>query len=86
MRQLLSIDDFLSLPKPERVHRVLTQGTELMHRISDCYTIKLYKFSSFFVEIWYLPSSNKIDKIRIMDMEEVLHLYEKEIDISDLYK
>jgi len=86
MKHLLSMDDFLSLPKPERVHRVLTQGCELIHRIKDNYTIKLFKFSGFFVEIWYLPGANKIDKIRIMDMEEVLHLYEKEIDISDIYK
>ncbi len=86
MNRILSIDDFLSLPKPERVHRVLTQGCELMHRILKKHTIKLFKFSGFFVEIWYLPSSNKIDKIRIMDIEEVLHLYENEIDISDLYK
>jgi hypothetical protein len=83
---MLSIDDFLSLPKPERVHRVITEGIELMHRIHHEFTIKLFKFSGFFVEIWYLPNINKIDKIRIMDVEEVLHLYESEIDISDLYK
>jgi hypothetical protein len=86
MKRLLSIDDFLSLPKPERVHRVLTQGCDLMHRVHHDHTIKLYKFSGFFVEIWYLPDINKIDKIRIMDIEEVLHLYENEIDISDLCK
>ncbi len=86
MKRLMSIDDFMSLPKPERVHRVLTEGTELMHRIYIYYTIKLYKYSDFFVEIWYLPSSNKIDKIKIVDMEDVLHLYENEIDISDLFK
>jgi len=86
VKRLISIDDFLSLPKPERVHRVLTQGTELMHRVYIYYTIKLFRFSGFLVEIWYLPSSNKIDKIRIVDMEDVLHLYENEIDISDLYK
>ncbi len=86
MKKLLSIDDFLSLPKPERVHRVLTEGYELIHRLDKQHTIKLFKFSDFFVEIWYLPASNKIDKIRIRDMEEVLLLYENEIDISDLYK
>lgn len=86
MKRLMSIDEFMSLPKPERVHRVLTQGRELMHRIYIYYTIKLYHYSNFFVEIWYLPSSNKIDKIRIVDMDDVLHLYEKDIDISDIFK
>lgn len=82
----MTIDEFMSLPKPERVHRVLTQGSELMHRIYIYYTIKLFQYSDFFVEIWYLPSSNKIDKIRIVDIEDVLHLYENEIDISDLFR
>jgi hypothetical protein len=86
MNHLMSIDEFMSLPKPERVHRVLTQGNELMHRIYVYYTIKLFQYSDFFVEIWYLPASNKIDKIRIVDMQDVLHLYEKEIDITDLFK
>lgn len=82
----MSIDEFMSLPKPERVHRVLTQGSEFMHRIYVYYTIKLFLYSGFFVEIWYLPASNKIDKIKIVDIEDVLHLYEKQIDITDLFK
>lgn len=82
----MNIDEFLSMPKAERVHRVLTQGHQLMSRIYVYYTIRLYHFADFFVEIWYLPGSNKIDKIRIVDMDDVLHLYEKDIDISDLFK
>lgn len=82
----MSIDEFMTLPKPERVHRVLTQGHELMHRIYMYYTIKLFQYSDFFVEIWYLPASNKIDKILIVDVEDVLRVYDKEIDISDLFK
>ena len=81
----MSIDEFMSLPKPDRVHLVLTQGKELMHRTFLYYTIKLYQYSGFFVEIWYLQISNTIDKIRIVDIEDVTHLYEKEIDIKDLF-
>lgn len=80
----MSIEEFMMMPKPERVHRVLTEGNELMYRIYLYYTIKLYQFSDFFVEIWYLPSSNRIDKVRIVDIDDVMHLYEKEIDISDI--
>ncbi len=83
---LMSIDEFMLLPKADRVHLVLTQGKELMHRIYIYYTIKLYQYSDFFVEIWYLQISNTIDKIRIVDIEDVVHLYEKEIDIKDLFK
>jgi len=81
----MSIDEFMSLPKPDRVHLVLTQGMELMHRIYLYYTIKLYQYSGFFVEIWYLQISNTIDKISIVDIKDVMHLYEKEIEIKDLF-
>lgn len=81
----MSIDEFIAKPKAERVHLVLTQGKELMHRIYIYYTIKLYQYSDFLIEIWYLPSSNKIDKIKIVDIDDVMHLYEKEIDIKDLF-
>lgn len=82
----MTIDEFMSLPKPERVHRVLTQGREIMQRVYIYYSIKLYLYADFYIEIWYLPSSNKIDKIRIIDTDDVLHLYEKKIDISDLFQ
>ncbi len=82
----MTIQEFLSIPTPERAHKVLTEGDELMHRIYIFYTIKLFRFSGFFVEIWYLPASNKIDKIVVVDLDDVLHLYEKNIDISDLFK
>jgi hypothetical protein len=83
---MMNIDEFMQLPKPEKAHRVLTQGRELLVRIYLYYTIKLYGYSGFLVEIWYLPAANKIDKIKIVDMEDVLHLYENDIDISDLFK
>jgi hypothetical protein len=81
----MTIDEFMAKPKPERVHLVLTQGRELMHRIYVYNIIKLYQYSDFLVEIWYLPASNKIDKIKIVDIEDVMHLYEKDIDIKDLF-
>ena len=81
----MSIDEFIAKPKAEKVHLVLTQGKELMHRIYIYYTIKLYQYSDLLIEIWYLPASNTIDKIKIVDIEDVMHLYEKEIDIKDLF-
>jgi hypothetical protein len=81
----MTIDEFMSYPASERASLVLTEGEELMHRIYIYYIIRLYRLSDFFVEIWYSQTSNKIDKILVVDLEDVLHLYEKNIDISDLF-
>jgi len=65
---------------------VLTEGREILDRIFMYYIIRLYKYSDFYVELWYQTASNRIDKILVVDLEDVLHLYEKNIDISDLFK
>lgn len=82
----MTIDEFMSHPASERASLVLTEGEELMNRIYIYYIIKLFRYSDFFVEIWYAQTSNKIDKILVVDLDDVLHLYEKNIDISDLFK
>jgi len=82
----MTVDEFMALPAHARASLVLNEGKELMDRIYIFYIIKLFAFSGMFVELWYKPASNKIDKVIIVEMEDVLHLYEKNIDISDLFK
>lgn len=86
MKHLLSKNEFLSLPKPEQAHRVMKSGQELMSRIFAYYNIKLFKYADFFVEIWYQQVSNTIDKVVVVDDDDVLHLYDKKIDILDLFR
>jgi hypothetical protein len=86
MKHLMSKNEFLSQPKPEQVHRVIKDGEELMSRIFAYYNIKLFKYADFFVEIWYQQVSNTIDKVVVVDDDDVLHLYDKKIDISDLFR
>lgn len=81
----MTIDEFMSNPMHERATLLLKDGSELMNRIYLFYNIKLFGFSGFFVEIWYHQVSNHIDKILVVELEDVLHLYEKNIDISDLF-
>ena len=82
----MSKNEFLSLPRTEQVHHVIKDGEELMSRIFAYYNIKLFKYSDFFVEIWYQQLSNTIDKVEVTDEDDVLHLYDKKIDISDLFR
>ena len=82
----MSKNEFLAQPKPEQVHRVMKDGEELMSRIFAYYNIKLFKYADFFVEICYQQVSNTIDKVVVVDDDDVLHLYDKKIDISDLFR
>ncbi|MDY0152863.1 MAG: hypothetical protein RBS43_11365 [Candidatus Cloacimonas sp.] len=65
---------------------MMKSGQELMSRIFAYYNIKLFKYADFFVEIWYQQVSNTIDKVVVVDDDDVLHLYDKKIDISDLFR
>ena len=39
------------------------------------YLINLYSLYDFFVEVWYFPAENKIEKIEVMESEKTLDLY-----------
>jgi len=64
---------------------VLDQGQEVMNRIYLFYNIKLYLFSGIYVEIWYKQTTNKIDKLIVVELADVMHLYESQINIQDIY-
>ena len=70
----------------EKVYIVLEQGREISARQFLYYHIKLYMLHDFFAEIWYIPSSNKIDKVETLILDEVLHIYRNQFDISSLLK
>jgi hypothetical protein len=76
--------EFEKAPLREKVYRVLQTGKPITARQFLHYHIKLYAFSDFFVELWYVPASNKIDRVEIMSLDELLNLYKNAFDISDL--
>jgi len=39
------------------------------------HTINLYSLFDFFVEVWYSPGNNKIEKIEVLKSEKTLDLY-----------
>jgi hypothetical protein len=48
------------------------------------YNIKLFAVYDFFVEVWYKQTTNKVDRIVILDLNDVFDLYEKDIKLNDL--
>jgi hypothetical protein len=81
---MISKQKFYNLSLMERSAAVLEHGKELISRIYVYYVVKLYCMGDFYVELWYRQNGNKIDKLEVVDLEDVIHHYEKEIDISDL--
>ena len=78
--------NFEKLPLRKKVFHVLERGKAITARQFLHYHIKLYAYSDFFVELWYVPANNKIDKAEVLDIDDVLHNYRNEFDISGLLK
>ncbi len=81
----MTSEEFTKLPTDRKVHMVLADGRELLDRIYMYFVVKLYSFEGLYVEIWYQQISNRIDRIIAVDPNDVLHLYESQINISDLF-
>lgn len=75
---------FNTLTIQEKLETVLNEGARLFNRTFLHYTIQLYSISDFYAEVWYLPFSNKVDKIETLTTEDVLRLYPHNTDITDL--
>lgn len=81
----VSRDEFMNLPVLERAALVLEFGHDLMQRKYQCHHIRLYMVSNFYVELWYRPVLNKIDRLEVVELDEVLPYYEDEINIDNLF-
>ncbi len=78
--------EFAELPIENKVNLVLTEGEEVLDRIYMYYLVKLYTFKDLFIEIWYQQITNRIDRIQVIDQNDVLHIYENQINLGDLFK
>lgn len=81
----MTAEEFTKLPTNRKVHMVLADGRELLDRIYMYFVVKLYSFDGLYIEIWYQQISNRIDRVIVVNPDDVLHLYESQINISDLF-
>jgi hypothetical protein len=77
-------DLFLKLKGVEQMEVLFEHGKVTLSRIYLFYNIRLYVLFDFFVEVWYQQSSNHIDRIQVLKEEDVLDIYEKEINLEGL--
>lgn len=78
--------EFENFPLKEKIFLVFEHGNEIASRQFLYFNIKLYTLFGFFAEVWYIPHSNKIDKVQVLSTDEILSLYKNEFDISELLK
>ena len=76
--------DFRKLTIFRQVELLLGKGQQLMGRIFLFYTVQLYFFDGIFAEIWYKQITNQIDRVVILNQNDVLDLYEKQITLGEL--
>jgi hypothetical protein len=78
--------EFHHLPVKEKVFLIFEYGREITSRQFLYFNIKLFYIYNFFAEVWYVPTGNKIEKVETLNLDEVLHLYKRHFDISELLK
>ncbi len=78
--------EFENYPLKEKIFLVFEHGNEIASRQFLYFNIKLYTLFGFFTEVWYIPHSNKIDKVELLSTDEILSLYKNEFDISELFR
>jgi len=81
-----SAHEFVKFPLVRQAQVLFSKGRELMSRFENDYIVRLYALEAFYVEVWYLSEMNKIIRVEIVAVDEVIAAYEDEIDISDAYR
>ncbi len=76
--------DFERAPLKEKVYRIFESGNHITDRRFLHFQIRLFALQDFYAEIWYVPSTNKIDRVHTLTLDEVLQIYNSNFDISGL--
>lgn len=83
---MYTIKDFNRLPKNEQVYKLFNDGKELLTRKHRDFIVKLFLVDETFVEIWYNSDKNLIENIKVIDENDLVKIYDKEINLSQLIK
>lgn len=72
---MISKTKFQKLSLNAKGEWVFQEGQYIGMREYYNYSINLYTLYDFFVEVWYSPDENKIEKIEVLESEKTLDLY-----------
>ncbi len=77
-------DQFRRLRRIDQMQMLFDEGEELAGRIYLFFSVRLYSLHDFFVEVWYHQTTNRIDRIIVINSDDVLKLYENQINIGEM--
>lgn len=80
----MTSDEFRKLTIFRQVEMLFEQGHHVLNRIYLFYNVHLYTLSDFYAEIWYRQADNRIDRVVILELSDVLDLYDNQIGLSDI--
>jgi len=72
---MISKTKFRQLSIKQKGEYVFQEGDYIGLREYYNHRINLYSLFDFFVEVWYSPGINKIEKIEVLESEKTLDLY-----------
>lgn len=72
---MIDYKHFLRLSLSERFNLINQKGKYLGVREYYNHFINLYLVDDTFIEVWYFPAENKIEKIEIVEDQKILDLY-----------
>lgn len=79
----MTIPEYVTLSLNDRAEVLWDQGNYLETVVYYGYTLKLYSLSSFFVEVYYSPITQSIEKIEVAYEEDLKkYLGRIKLDIS----
>ena len=82
---IITLEQFLRLTSIQQVELIFDQGKEVGSRIYLFYNIRLYLLFDFFIEVWYMQTTNRIENIIHLETSDVLDIYEKQIRLDNLF-
>lgn len=80
----MEITTFTQLGLQQKEDLILEEGRFVADRIVNKYRILLYSVNRFYVEVWCLASSLRVERIEPLLHDNVLDLYVRHININSL--
>lgn len=72
------------LPIEEKAYLLCSKGELIAVVATNNFDLSLYALEGEYVELFYSTSFNKIEDIRIMEDQERLDIYTRNLDINEL--
>ena len=72
---MISKSQFSKLSLSEKGNIVFIEGKHLAYRSYYNHTVTLFLYNEYYIEVWYQPNDNKIDRIELLTNINMLNIY-----------